>query len=120
LVTTLLFESEEKIENAEESLDKKQWSDSIYYSYTALVNTAKALLTAEEIKTNTQTGIIKSFDEHFITTNAIELSGTFSELVFQLKDNEPTSDFSEKYLEDAKSFYKKVDEFRATQIVQSN
>jgi len=120
LVATLLFESEEKLENAEESLAKKQWSDSIYYSYTALVNTAKALLTAEGIKTNTQTGIIKSFDEHFIANKAFELTGTFNEMVYQLKENEPTIDFATKYLTDAKVFYKKVDEFRAAQILQSN
>ena len=120
LVATLLFESEEKLENAEESLSKKQFSDSIYYSYTALVNTAKALLTSEGVKTNTQTGIIKSFDEHFVANKTFELTGTFNELVSQLKENEPTVEFTTKYLNDAKSFYKQVDEFRALQVAQNN
>ena len=119
LVATLLFESEEKLENAEESLTKKQWSDSIYYSYTALVNTAKALLTAEGIKTNTQTGIIKSFDDHFVASKKFELIGTFHALVTQLKENEPTIEFAAKYLNDAKTFYKKADEFRAYQVAQN-
>jgi len=120
LVATLLFESEEKLENAEESLFKKQLSDSIYYSYTALVNTAKALLTAEGIKTNTQTGIITSFDEHFGTNKTFGLTGTFNELVYQLKENEPTSEFAKKYLEDATIFYKKVDAYRLKEIKNGN
>jgi len=37
-------------------------------------------------------------------------------LVTQLKENEPTADFSKKYLNDAKAFYKKVDQFRAVQV----
>ncbi len=120
LVATLLFESEEKLENAEESLLKKQWSDSIYYSYTALVNTAKALLTAEGVKTNTQIGIIKSFDEHFVTPYKIELTGTFSELVYQIKENEPTEEFTKNYLTQVKAFYKQVDAFRLKQIEHEN
>lgn len=116
LVTTLLFESEEKLENAEESLKQKQWSDSIYYSYNAIVNTAKALLTAEGVKTNEQTGIIKSFDEHFVATNAIKLKGTLAELVYQLKENKPSEEFAKNYLTHAKAFYKQADEFRAIQV----
>ena len=88
LVATLLFESEEKLDNAELAIKEKQWSDSIYYSYTALINTAKALLTSKEIKTNTQSGIVKLFDDHFVATKTIELTGTFTELVLQLKQND--------------------------------
>lgn len=43
LVATLLFESEEKLENATQALNSQQWSDSIYHAYAAMVNTAKAL-----------------------------------------------------------------------------
>ena len=88
LVTTLLFESEEKITNAEDSLLLEQWSDSIYHSYTALVNTAKALLTSEQVKTNTQSGIIKNFDEHFVTTGLFELPTSFSEMIYEINQNE--------------------------------
>jgi sulfite reductase (ferredoxin) len=120
LVATLLFESEEKLTNAEESLVQKQWSDSIYYSYTALINTAKALLTSKEIKTNTQSGIVKLFDEHFVATKTIELTGTFTELVLQLKQNEPTVEFAKKYLTQAKELYSKADKFRLKEIKNEN
>ena len=120
LVSTLLFESEEKLANAEESLVQKQWSDSIYYSYTALINTAKALLTSKEIKTNTQSGIVKLFDEHFVATKAIELTETFAELVLQLKQNEPSEEFAKNYLTQAKELYSKADVFRLKEVRHEN
>ncbi len=112
LIATLLFESEEKITNAKEALNANQLSDSIYHSYTALVNTAKALLTSEGIKTNTQAGIIQNFDAHFVANNTIELPTTFAELIYQIKEEKPSKTFAESYLADATSFYKKVDVFR--------
>lgn len=116
LIATLLFESEEKITNSEASFNEKQFSDSIYYSYTSIVNTAKALLIAENIKTNTQAGIINDFQEHFIATNKIEFEGNFQDFVYQIKNENPTKEFAQSYLENAKTFYKKVDAFRKTAV----
>lgn len=116
LIATLLFESEEKLTNAKEALRANQLSDSIYHSYTALVNTAKALLTSEGIKTNTQAGIIQNFDTHFVANNTIELSSTFTDLIYQIKAEKPTKEFAESYLLDAESFYKKIDVFRKNTV----
>ncbi|CAM1353448.1 nitrite reductase [Tenacibaculum insulae] len=116
LIATLLFESEEKITNSAEALKENQFSDSIYHSYTSLVNTAKALLIAENIKTNTQAGIITSFQEHFVATNKVSLDVSFEELVYQIKRENPTKVFAENYLNDAKSFYKKIDAFRKQEV----
>ena len=111
LIATLLFESEEKLENAVASLQLNQYSDSIYYSYTSMVNTAKALLIAEGEKTNTHAGIISDFEALF--SSKIELKVPFSEFIFQIKNNEPSQEFAQNYLTDAQSFYKKVDAYRA-------
>jgi len=116
LIATLLFESEEKITDAENALKEDQYSDSIYYSYTSLVNTAKALLIAENIKTNTQAGIIADFQEHFVATHKIEIEGSFEDLVYQIKNENPTKKFAENYVLDARSFYKKVDSFRKQEV----
>ena len=116
LVATLLFESEEKLENAAQAIKEKQWSDSIYYSYTALINTAKALLTSEQMKSNTQTVIVKNFDEHFIANGLIKLPSFFSELVYQIKEQEPTELFAHSYLKKAKEFYKLADAYRLKQV----
>lgn len=118
LVATLLFESEEKLENASLALQEKQWSDSIYYSYSALINTAKAILTSEGEKTNTHAGIIKSFDDVFTNTQTIVLPTSFSEIVHQINKNEPSEEFANQYLSSAKSFYKAIDAFRKI-VVQS-
>ena len=112
LVATLLFESEEKLENAKEAFNEQQWADSIYHSYAAIINTAKALLTSEGVQTNTQAGIITSFDEVFVTTNKIVLPTTFSELVYQINKEEPTESFAKKYLQEAKAFYATIDAYR--------
>lgn len=112
LIATLLFESEEKLTNAETALQEEQWSDSIYHSYSALLNTAKALLTAEGAKTNTHAGIIKNFDELFVNTEKIVLKDTFSKLIYQIKENKPSKAFAEEYLALAKDFYEVVDSYR--------
>jgi sulfite reductase (ferredoxin) len=114
LIATLLFDSEEKITNAEITLIQHQFSDSIYHSYTSLVNTAKALLISEEIVTNTQAKIISDFDTHFIETKKLALSSSFSDLVYQIKTQKPTKEFAEKYLKDAKLFHETANVFRKT------
>lgn len=116
LIATLLFESEEKITNSEEALKEDLFSDSIYHSYTSLVNTAKALLIAENVKTNTQAGIITSFQEHFIATDKVSLDTSFEDFVYQIKKEAPTKIFAERYLNDAKAFYKKIDAYRKTAV----
>ena len=116
LIATLLFESEEKIDNAKSALERKAWADSIYHSYTSIVNSAKALLLAEDVKTNTQAGIISQFDELFVDTGKIELATSFKELAYQMNEHEPTEAFANKYLEDAHLFLKRVDAFRTKEV----
>lgn len=112
LVATLLFESEEKIENAETAFRNKNWADSIYHSYSSLINTAKALLIGENFKTNSQADIIKDFDSNFVETGLISLNSTFSSLIYQIKENNPSEQFALDYLNQAKGFYSKIDELR--------
>lgn len=114
LIATLLLESEEKLDNSAESLKLGQFSDGIYYAYSSIVNTAKALLISEGKKTNTHAGIITQFEEVF--SDKIVLDIPFSEFIHQIKNNEPTKEFAQKYLEDAQLFYKKVDAFRLNNI----
>jgi len=118
LVATLLFESEEKIENASEALNLNQYADSIYYSYSSMVNSAKALLLTVGKKTNTQVRIITEFEEVFGTK--IQLETSFSELVYQIKRNTLSNEFAKKYLKDAQFFYKKVTSFRTKKLNNEN
>ncbi|WP_281541008.1 HEPN domain-containing protein [Maribacter aestuarii] len=116
LIATLLFESEEKIQNSEATFEEGKWAASIYHSYSSMVNTAKALLTAENTKVNTHSSIIKDFDELFITSGRINLGRGFEELVLQLNKNEPSQAFAEQYLVDAKGFLKAVEAYRKLEL----
>ncbi|MCX2679469.1 HEPN domain-containing protein [Galbibacter sp. EGI 63066] len=120
LVATLLFESEEKIEKAQFSLEEGKWADSIYQSYTSLVNTAKALLTAENKKTNTQASIINQFEEVFVATGKITLNSSFPDLVYQIKNNKPSEAFAKSFLNDAQAFYQKADAFRKQELAHAD
>ncbi|WP_394750746.1 HEPN domain-containing protein [Spongiimicrobium salis] len=117
LIATLLFESEEKIQNAQDRLQEQKWAASIYYSYTSMVNSAKALLTAEGKKTNTHAGIIKDFNTFFIANGRIPMEGSFEDFALQLNKNRPTEDFAQRYLADAKTFLGKVQAFREEELV---
>ncbi len=115
LIATLFFESEEKIENAKESFENAVYSGAIYLAYQSLVNSAKALLLAENKKTNTHAGIISQFDELFVESGRIELGTSFSELIYQINKFAPTEDFASKYIENANQFLGKVRAFREAQ-----
>ncbi len=116
LITTLLFESEEKIELATTHFEKGKWAASIYYSYSAMVNAAKALLTAEDTKTNTHASIIADFDEKFVVSGRLALGTGFEKLVLQINQNEPSESFAHGYLEDAKRYLKQVEAFRKLEL----
>ena len=115
LIATLFFESEEKIENAKESFGNGVYSGAIYLAYQSLVNSAKALLLAENKKTNTHAGIISQFDELFVESGRIELGTSFSEMIYQINKFAPTAEFATQYIENANQFLDRVRAFRETQ-----
>ncbi len=116
LIATLFLESEEKIENAKTSFENGIYSDAVYHAYSSLVNSAKALLLAENKKTNTHAGIISQFDEEFVASGKISLEGTFADLIYQLQKNAPSKDFALDYIKKAGQFLQKVQAFRALEV----
>jgi len=116
LVSTLLFETEEKLEKAKLSLAAGKLSDSIYQSYTAIINTAKAVLIGENIKTNTQAGILKDFDQYFVSSGLIQMNGTLTDLVYEIKNTEASVEFAELYFEKATKFYQLIDTLRTNAL----
>lgn len=104
LVSTLIFEAEEKIDLADSSIANKAYADSIYYSYAGLINTAKALLLNHQVQCNTQTGILKDFDAHFTAKGLYSGAESFTELVLQINKNEPSAEFAASYIQQAKDF----------------
>jgi sulfite reductase (ferredoxin) len=108
LVSTLLYESEEKISWAKEALDAGSYGDSIYHSYNALISTAKSFLISQDITCNTQASIINDFDTHVVAKGMITLPTDFKTLVYQINQNLPTKDFAEAYYSDALNFLNKI------------
>jgi len=119
LVATLLVEAKDKLTFSQEALNDQKWSDSIYLTYAGFVNAAKALLLAEKQKTNHHAGIIDLFDTVFVETNTIQLATTFKELVYQIKDNEPSEAFAKHYLEQATAFFATIEEYRAKDLANA-
>ena len=116
LVATLFFESHEKLEKAEEARKEGKWAASIYYSYQSMVNSAKALLTAEKTKTNTHSSIIKDFNRLFIENGKIVFDKGFENLVLQLNSNPPSQSFAKSYLEDAQLVLTKLEGHRKLEL----
>ena len=119
LIATLLFESEEKIQNAQEMFDDGKWAASIYHAYSSMVNSAKAMLTSENTKVNTHNSIIKDFDEKFVADGRISVAGGFENLVLQLNKKEPTKEFAASYIKDAKLFLETVEKYRQQELAEA-
>ncbi|CAI8232801.1 MAG: Sulfite reductase [ferredoxin] [Formosa sp. Hel1_33_131] len=116
LIATLFLESDEKIMNARSDYQSKAYNNAIYFAYSSMVNSAKALLLSKNHSTNTQASIIKQFDEVFVSTNSISLGSTFSELIYQINSNAPTALFAKNYINTANEFLTTVKEFRKNDL----
>lgn len=119
LIETLLLESQEKIENASAALRSQLYSDSIYHTYVAIVNSAKALLLSAQQKTNSHATIINQFDEEFVVTKKIKLPSTFAAFVYQIQQNEPTETFAKSYLKDAVWFLQQLKTYRKEELIHA-
>ncbi|SFT48432.1 sulfite reductase (ferredoxin) [Lishizhenia tianjinensis] len=108
LIATLFLESEEKISAGEKALKEAKYADAIYHAYSALLNSAKAILLAEGKKTNAQSSIVTGFDDFINETDAISLKQDFATLVYQIKENAPEKEFAEHYLQNAVDFLELV------------
>ncbi len=117
LVQTLFFEAEEKIALAAETFDNKSYGDSIYYSYAAFINAAKALLLDKQIHVNTQHGVITDFDKQFENENAFSYETTFKDLILQINEKEISKEFAEAYFSQANQFVTEVKSFRTANVV---
>ena len=119
LVATLLLEAKDKLTFAQEAFEDENWADAIYLAYAGFVNGVKALLLAENQKTNHHAGIINLFDTVFVESNKITLDSTFKDLVYQINQNEPTEAFAKKYIQEAISFFTDLEKYRAKDIANA-
>jgi sulfite reductase (ferredoxin) len=119
LVATLLLEAKDKLTFAQESFDEGKWADAIYHGYSAFVNGAKALLLAENEKTNNHAGIVDLFDTVFVESAKIGLPTSFKELVYQINKNEPTKAFAKQYIQEGIAFFAIIEKYRAQELANA-
>jgi len=115
LVSTLLYETEEKLQWSKEAFAEKRFADAIYHSYNVFVNGAKALLLKKDIIVNTQNGILKDFEGNYGAESQFQYPEGFKEFVLRINKNEPEEGFAKEYLHDAEKFLnniKAIDELK--------
>lgn len=108
LVSTLLLESEEKLQWAIESFEAGAYSDAIYHSYSVFISSAKAVLLDKGINSNTQAGIMRDFDEQYRDSPILAGVESFSELVLMINKNEPSAEFARAYLGSTFDFINRI------------
>lgn len=120
LVSTLLYDSEEKLIWAEESLNNDHFADSIYHSYNVFVNSAKAMLLGEDVKNNTQMAVMHDFDKLFVERGDFSFSeGSFKEHVLQINKHEPSEAFAKAYFAHATKFLDEIKSVRNSKIAET-
>ncbi len=119
LVATLLVEAQDKLIFAQEAFEGQKWADAIYHAYAGFVNGAKALLLAENQKTNHHAGIVDLFETVFVATGKITLPSPFKDLVYQINKNEPSEAFAVQYINQAKAFFENIQEYRTNSLANS-
>ncbi len=112
LVSTLLYDTEEKLTWATEALAQEHYADSIYHAYGSFINTAKALLLTKDVKPSSQIQTLVDFEKHFVETSIFNMDD-FKGQVLRLNRNAPGAEFATAYLEDAKQFLAQVHAFRS-------
>lgn len=116
VISTILEDAREKLDLAKETLQTEQWADGIYHAYSSYVVGAKALLLSEDIKCNSQIGILKDFQTHFVESELFQFPEGFETHVLRIRKNEPDVQFANRYYEDAVHFFNQIIKYRNHQI----
>lgn len=120
LVSTLLYDSDEKLIWAKESFQNGHFADSIYHSYNVFLNSAKAMLLGEDVKNNTQMAVMHDFDKLFVARGDFSFSeGSFKEHVLQINKHEPSEAFAKVYFAHASKFLNEIKSVRKNKIAET-
>lgn len=112
LVSTLFYESEEKLGWSKEAYDQGQYADSLYHSYSAFINTAKAMLLTLEIKPSTQIQTLNDFQLNFVDKGLITAIPDFKNYVLSINKSAPSAEFADKYWTESLRFLSEVESYR--------
>ena len=116
VIGTIIDEAQERLEWAEAGLKEAAHADAIYNSYSAFVIGAKALLLSEDVKCNTQIGILESFEEVFGTNARFTFAEGFKAYVLRIQQHEPSNEFAQEYFNQSTEFLRTVRNYRGEQL----
>ncbi|HEY5822943.1 MAG TPA: nitrite/sulfite reductase [Cyclobacteriaceae bacterium] len=120
LVSTLFYESEEKLGWAKEARDRGQYADSLYHSYSAFINTAKAMLLSIDIKPSTQIQTLNDFQLNFVDKGLITSIPDFKTYVLSINKSAPSADFAEQFWNVSLRFLSEVEAFRSVEKTEKS
>jgi sulfite reductase (ferredoxin) len=119
MVGVILKDAEDKTKAAADALAEGQWADAIYYAYGAFVVAAKALLLSQDVKCNTQKGIIDDFQVHVVEKGLYSKIGNFPTTVLQINQFEPEAQFAQDYVAQSKVFVEDIIALRDQQLSEA-
>jgi len=109
LVTTLLYEAYEKVEEGHYFLEEGKYRDAVYTAYSSLIQSAKSFLVKNGQKTNSKHQIAESFEAYYPLIKAKFLAPTFNELLNE-KETNINQKFAREFVQQAEQFHLAIDE----------
>ena len=110
LVATLIYDAEEKLNNAKSTLENGAFADSLYHSYSAGIHAAKAILIENKVHCNTHAGIIADFDKHLASQFGFDEVNTFADFIQQINQEKASQAFANAYHQKVDRFVNEVSE----------
>lgn len=121
VISTIIGEAVEKLEKAQEAFELRQYSHSIYFTYSAYVIGAKALLLERDIACNTHDKIIADFQ---VLSAGLPLIAqafpNYEAWVLSINQNTPDHTFARDYLSGAEVFIELVKQTRVQQLNEAH
>ncbi|MEO0403844.1 MAG: nitrite/sulfite reductase, partial [Bacteroidota bacterium] len=109
LVQTLLFDTAEKLEKANQHLKEKNAAFSVYESYGSFIGAAKALLIQDGHATNSYAQIAGKFQEEYIIGKEHAFGfNEFEAAVFKFKDHKIDLSFAKEYYQTTLLFNQQI------------
>lgn len=108
LVKTLLFEAEEKLEEAEYLFLTQKYPDAAYTAYSSIVQSTKSYLLKAGVESNSKAQIIENFEPHFEKVAAFLIEDSFQELADGYVAAQTSLEKLTDYLEAAQRFHKVI------------
>jgi sulfite reductase (ferredoxin) len=110
LVATLIYDAEEKLNNAKATFESGSFADSLYHSYSAGIHAAKAILIENKVHCNTHAGIIADFDKHLATQFGFDEENTFADFIQQINKEKASQSFANEFHQKVNRFVNEVSE----------